>query len=413
MKTFHITALVASFALAISSPPAKAAAMIVYQGMMGSKSEVVMELSANSMNGVITGRYFYRRHGVDIPLMGTPQSLAEGIPLNDIGEATDSEEVDESENGVFRDPLTHKPRIVWSGRLDDERYVGKWRDLRTGKSLPFNLKRVATYDPKGIRSSGVEAVTEAIVQGVNSGLALFGVGISMNNAPYDFLRVQAPMTRGKEVVLGQVAYQMVSDPRTKVAYPRLTRHPSAEMLAKTNRLLEQRHWAVNLDALACASSVYSERGPQAGSLGGYDGEQISVEYLSPTLMSVVESGSTDCGGAHPNNHYEPYTLDLLEGDYFDFARILKGYKHGEEFVRFLNSALRREQNNGASGDTECTDTWPDYLSLHFSAPDKLSFVVSGIGHAMGCCLGPHLTLRFHDLHDILKPEFARYLSEAG
>ena len=419
MKILHIAVLLASFALTIPSPSAKAAPMIVYQGIVGNKSEVVMELSANSTDGVRAGRYFYRRHGVDILLKGTPKSLAEGIPLNDIGDAVDSEKIDEPEDGVFRDPVTHKPRVVWSGHLDGERYIGKWRDLRTGKSLPFNLKRVATYDPDGTRATGVEAVTDAIVQGVSSGLALFGVGISMNNAPYDFLRVQSPMTRGKEVVFGQVAYQMVSDPRTKVAYPRLTRHPSAEMLAKTNRLLEQHHWAMNLEALACASSIYWYNGPAAGSLGGYDEEEISVEYLSPTLMSIVESGSTDCGGAHPNNHYELYTLDLLEGGYLDFSRIFRGYEYGEygrhyseEFVHFLKAALLRSHDRVRPEETDCSDIWPEYLYLHFTAPDRLSFVVSGIGHASGVCLGPHFILRFRDLRDILKPESARYLGEA-
>ena len=83
-------------------------------GILGNKSEVVMELSANSTDGVGAGRYFYRRHGVDILLKGPPQSLAESIPLNDIGDGSDSEEIDEPENGAFRDPVTHKPHIVWS-----------------------------------------------------------------------------------------------------------------------------------------------------------------------------------------------------------------------------------------------------------------------------------------------------------
>ena len=411
MKSLKIIALLSSIALTIPSAPVSAAPMIVYQGVLGNKSEVVMELSANSMDGVRAGRYFYRRHGVDIPLRGTPQSLAEGIPLNDIGDAADSEEIDEPENDVFRDPRTHKPRVVWSGRLDGERYAGKWRDLRTGKSLPFNLKRVATYDPEGARATGVEAVTDAIVQGVSSGLAP-DIAISIMNTPYDFLRVQSPMTPGKEVVLGKVAYRMVTDPRTRVPYPRLTRHPNAEMLARTNRLLEQRHWAMNLEALACASSIYLEPGHAAGSLGSYDEESISVEYLSPTLMSVVESGSTYCGGAHPNNHYDPYTLDLLKGGYFDFSRIIRRDKYGEDHAHFLQEALRHNPNRVRPDDTECTDTFPNHLHLHFTAPDKLSFVVSGVGHALGYCLGPYFTLRFRDLHDILKPESARYLGEA-
>lgn len=394
---------------------AEAAPMAVYEGILGTKTEVVMELSASAADGMRTGRYFYRRHGVDIPLRGTPLLMAEGLPLSDIEEAADADEIDTSEEGVFEDPVTHKPRVVWSGRVERGRYVGTWRDVKTGKSLRFNLKHIATYDPEKTRSVGVEAVTDAIVQGVGSNIAS-DVGISMTDTPYDFLRVQVPMTNEKEIVQGKVAYRLVSDPRTRVAYPRLTRHPDSEILTKTNRLLEQRHWAMNLDALACASSLYFDRGPAAGSLGGYDREDIAVEYLSPTLMSVVESGSTYCGGAHPNNHYEPYTLDLLRGGYFDFAQILKGYEHGEytpryseEFLSFLRDTVQRTRETVARDGTDCSDIWPEYLYLHFTAPNELSFDVSGIGHAMGVCLGPHLNLPFGAIKQILKPDSTRYL----
>lgn len=386
----------------------------VYRGVLGGTAEVVLEFNAGPAGEVKKGRYFYRRHGVDIPLRGLPKALAEGLPLDHIEETAGSDDRD-NDGAVFKDPGTGKPRIVWAGRLEGDRYTGTWHDAKTGKSLPFSLKRVATYDPDKTRSTGVEAVTKAIVQGQGSDLAA-GSEISMANAPYNYLRANVRMTEGKEVVRGEVAYRMVTDPRTHVPYPRLTRHPRADMLARTNRLLEQRHWQMNLEALGCSSSRYTARGPSAGSLGGYDEENIQVDYLSPTLMSVVESGSTDCGGAHPNNHYEPYTLDLLRGGYFDFARILKGYGHGDytpeysdAFMRFLRAALKREAAGAEPVDLDCADEWPSYLYLHFTAPDQLSFDISGIGHAMGVCLGSHLTLPFSKLKPILKPEAARYL----
>lgn len=384
---------------------AEASSVQVYQGMLGARGEVVLELSTPAAGEPRQGRYFYRRHGVDIPLRGTPGSLAEGLPLDEIDDAGDAREA------VFEDPATRKPRFVWKGRIQGARYRGEWRDLRSGKSRPFELRLVATYDPDAARPTGVEAVTQAIVQGVGSPVAS-DVAISMARTPYEYLRVAVPLTEGPEMVLGSVAYRMLRDPRTRVAYPRLTRHPDPGMLRQANRLLEQRHWEMNLGALACASSRYTARGPEAGTLGGYPEEAITVEYLSPTLMSVVESGSIGCGGAHPHNHFDPYTLDLLRGGYFDFARILEGYgtgetEHGPAFLAFLDEALQRQPE-----PDDCEGILPMYLQLHFIRPDRLAFDVSGVGHAMGACLGTKLTLPFSTLGPILKPEAASYLAPA-
>ena len=38
------------------------------------------------------------------------------------------------------------------------------------------------------------------------------------------------------------------------------------------------------------------------------------------------------------------------------------------------------------------------------APGWLSFVVSGVGHAMGTCLGDGVSLPFSKLKPVLKPE---------
>ncbi len=78
---------------------------------------------------------------------------------------------------------------------------------------------------------------------------------------------------------------------------------------------------MSLSALACMATLYTRFQRGQGDLGDYDFEKIGVRYLSETLMTVVESGSTYCGGAHPNNHYDPFTLDLIYGDYLDFNHL--------------------------------------------------------------------------------------------
>lgn len=128
-------------------------------------------------------------------------------------------------------------------------------------------------------------------------------------------------------------------------------------------------------------------------------------------MSVVESGSTGCGGAHPNNHYDPFVLDLLRGGYMDFTRLLKDVKYGEykleygdRLSRFLSKAVSRYSED----DKECTELLPQYMALMFDKPDKMSFVISGIGHAMGVCLGSGVSVPFKELKPYIKPGAQRY-----
>ena len=383
-----------------------AAPVDVYRGTLGG-SEVVMELGKPQAGGVREGRYFYPRYGVDIPLKGPLNALAEAQSLTpELTEALGQE------TPLFTD--AKRRSIVWSiQQQGDASLSGEWVDDIHGKKLPISLKHIAHYDPEALQPKGVEAVTLAIVQGAGSGVAA-DVPISEKTTPYDYLRMSLqPLAQGKEVVLApNLAWRPVRDARTQFWYPRLTRHPDAKILAQTNAVLEQRHWAMSLEALACKSSIYQNLGPAAGSLGNYNNESISVTYLSTALMSVVESGSTDCGGAHPNNHFDPFVLDLLKGGYMDFTRLLKGAKYGDykleysdQFMRFLSKAVRKYSND----DKECTDFLPQYMALMLNKPDKMSFVISGIGHAMGVCLGSGVSVPFKDLAPYIKPGAQRYL----
>ncbi|MEN5180945.1 hypothetical protein ABE501_14320 [Comamonas testosteroni] len=393
-----------------SSSLAWAAPVEVYRGVLGS-ADVVMELGESQADGTRKGRYFYLRHGADIPLRGRLDQLAEAQPLT--GELLEKRlHATTQDEPLFEDAA--RRQVIWHARLQGDALTGEWEDGIRGSRLPFSLGRVAQYDPEKLAPRGVEAVTLAIAQGAGSGIAE-GIAISMQATPYDYLRVARPLEQGEEVVVASnLAWRLVRDARTRFWYPRLTRHPDARMLAVANALLEQRHWTMSLQALACKAAIYKSLDPEAGSLGYFDHEQIKLSYLSTTLMSVTESGSPSCGGAHPNNHFDPFTLDLLHGGYLDFSRLIKGYSHGSEgrdyspqLVRFIRKAVtsRREPRD----DDDCTDMLPDFMALMFEAPGKLGFVVSRIGHARSVCLGRGVSLSFGKLKSILKPEATRYL----
>ncbi|MPV67065.1 hypothetical protein [Burkholderia sp. BE17] len=408
---------IALLLLALHAGFVYAAPRIVYQGTLQGAGEVVMELDGRTAaDGTISGRYFYTQYGIDIPLRGKPAALVEPLARTDLPDAARSQS-SYSDRADF-----DQVAATWRGAQNGDGYRGRWTDARSGKTRAFALRRVAEYDPDAIGPGSVEAVTDRIAGGVGSGVAR-GVDIDMKRAPYATLKLAGhAQPAGPEIGDGTIAYRMWRDPRTQFLYPRLSRHPDPAVMARVNHLLEQRQWQMNLAALECASTRYTDDGPAAGTLGGYDDEHVTVTWLSRAALGIVESGSTFCGGAHPNNHYNPGTFDLLRGAYLDWNRVIDAATPGKDgdtetsaaLMRFI--AQRRDKaepgerpTDGYGNSLSCADVFPQYLAFELDAPGKLSFAVSGIGHAAGACLGPQLDAPFAALAPILKPEGARYL----
>ncbi|MDZ4361352.1 MAG: hypothetical protein U1B84_33915 [Variovorax sp.] len=391
-----------------SAMPALAEVRTVYQGTLGA-SEVVLEVNASG-----GGRYFYRRHGVDIPLSGSMTQLVEALPLQ--GDAMYRAARD-GNPPLFEDAQTRQPGPTWRGQMINGTFAGSWSDGLGKKNVTFELRQVRQYDPD--KRPGARSIPPGNATGVVS-----DAPVSIETAPYDYLKLQSPLKQGKEHVSGTVAWRMVIDPRTRFSYPRLTRHPDARVVEKVNAILARRHGQLSLAALECKATLYTETHPAAGSLGNYDAESVRVTFLSPTLMSVVESGSTDCGGAHPHNHYAPYTLDLVRGEYLDFNRLFRaftktpdGFVPSKTLMALIEKKLEAEGRGPQSAadpqqSTGCDEVWPEYLALHFERPrerDALAVTVSGVPHALGACLGTTVALPFTELKPLLKPAAGAYL----
>ncbi|KVQ31268.1 hypothetical protein [Burkholderia cepacia] len=403
--------------VALQAAFAHAAPRTVYEGTLQGAGAVVMELDDRpAADGSISGRYFYAQHGVDIPLHGTPAQLVEPIVRTQLPDDA-------------RSPLGYREQAdfdhaaaTWQGTRDKAGYRGRWTDTRSGKTRSFTLRRVAEYDPDAVAPGSVEAITAVSAGGVGSGIAR-SAEIDMQHAPYATLKLAGHVRPvGAEIGDGLVAYRMWSDPRTVLAYPRLSRHPDPAVMARVNHLLEQRHWQMSLAALECAATRYTDDGPAAGTLGSYDDEHVTVTWLSRAVLGIVESGSLFCGGAYPDNHYDPVTFDLLRGTYLDWNRVIDAATTGKDgdpgtspaLVSFITQLRDKathglQVTDGKDVSLSCADVFPEYLAFELDAPGKLSFVVSGIGHAMGACLGPQLDVPFASLAPILRPGGARYL----
>ena len=103
---------------------AHAAPRTVYTGTLQGAGDVVMELDSRpAENGVLTGRYFYPKHGVDIPLKGTAQALVEPKTFQALVDAGKDPETDE---------LATIAAATWHGKRNADGYQGQWTDARTG-----------------------------------------------------------------------------------------------------------------------------------------------------------------------------------------------------------------------------------------------------------------------------------------
>lgn len=401
-----------ALALALSSllsAQADANQRTVYKGTLQGAGEVVVELDdAPGANGVVSGRYFYPRSGVDIPLRGTGDMLYEPKPHPAQPPASDKATIDAADRAAS-----------WQGTRDAKGYHGQWTDTRTGKQRRFDLQPVASYDTERLERDRAKARAEQ----VDLGDIDVKAAIDATRAPYETLKLAGHAKPvGNDIGTGAVAYRMWVDPRTQFSYPRLSRHPDPQVMRRVNALLEQRHWRKSLGALECMAFAYTSRSEAGGTLGGFDDEEANVTWLSRALMTVTEKGSLDCGGAHPANHFEPYTFDLLRGEYLDWNRVFDAYVPGKRTVgrepseallglvaQVVKAGPPESQADEHPNLEDCADLWPQYLALGTLTPGALSLSVSGVGHASGACLGTHGSVPFKALQPYLKPGGQAYL----
>ncbi|WP_262031413.1 hypothetical protein [Microvirga sp. Mcv34] len=405
----------------------------IYRGTLG-KHDIVVELSDDitSAGEPVAGRYFYPAQGVDIPL--DPVSTNSGKAVLDEEKACNRKictypggEEKTKAPVEARWHLTAAP----NGALE-----GSWQ--RKGASpLPIRLDRIATRAKGELFSATPEGLADILITLLHTDDKPLDPAVS----PYDILKMQVRLQEGPETMWGDVAFRFVVDPRTKVAFPRITRLESPiDTDHPANLYLQSQHWRWNLDALSCKAKQYAglgwtniypaESGPD---LGGIDELTIQVEYLSPAIMSWSETGSIFCGGAHPSHIANAVTLDVKRGERFDVSRIFRSwvpssigdnkrvdlaqaranpnaYSWGpdNEFRAFLLKRAK-EKGNDLPGECELGDVIKDHLEVSFKQGDQAVFALNGLPHAIsGVCQGAFLEAPLRDFRDFLTPEAVDY-----
>lgn len=242
---------------------ATASAGTVYEGTLG-KSAIVAELDA-SADG-LEGRYFYRRHRLDIPLEAQP--AADGAQV--LGERAD-----------WRTEEAERPH--WALHRAGDGYTGQWRDAK-GKSLPIALKPVAAARLPVDADPALEALRKG--------------------ETYDYLRLSGlKLVDDGSEQRGAYHLQWRREPNSGIRLFEVVDGYPADTRDRVNRVLHARLWSEVQAYYECLSG---------GGEGEYE-QTVTVHRLDPKILSASVFTSYYCGGAHPDFGDSPINLDPRTG----------------------------------------------------------------------------------------------------
>ncbi len=250
--------------LACAAASGVASAGTVYEGTLG-KSAIIAELEPGK-DGT-EGRYFYRRHRLDIPLEAQPG--ADGAAVM-------------SERADWRTDDAERPR--WTLRKDgDGRYSGQWRDAK-GKTLPIVLRPVA--------AAGLPVDPDPALEALRVG------------ETYDYLRLSGlKLVDDGSEQRGAYRLQWQREPNSGMRLFQVVEGYPAQTRERVNRVLHARLWSEVRAYYECLSG---------GGEGEYE-QTVTVHRLDPKILSASVFTSYYCGGAHPDFGDSPINLDPRSG----------------------------------------------------------------------------------------------------
>lgn len=428
--------LLTILAFSLASPALADA--VIYEGTLGT-ARIIVELSAPPETArSVVGRYAYMNKGIDIPLDAVIQpagrlDLIEEKPCTIKLCHTD-------DNGDPKGPAPVGAKWNLAPAKEGATVIGTWSS--GGKVLKLSLTRVATR-PLPADFDGTPAGLEAIVLDLASGQQPVTAQVS----PYDYTRLtEGPVQPGAATTWPGGGFQYITDLRTKFPFPAVT-GLNGDDVAPVNAYLSARHAQLNADALSCEARQFQGLGwnemtaEAVGTLGGYEDEQVTVTYLSPTLVSWNESGSLFCGGAHPDNHDTPYTLDVRAGKLLDLSLIFKGWvptpiedgkptdlatarAHPEDYQWGPDKALADFVTAHLPADIKTAETDSDpgcgapenitgNLAISFLAGDRVRFSLANMPNVAAVCDAPLFDLPIAEVSPLLTPGAKAYFPGLG
>jgi len=246
----------------------------IYTGTIGAHG-IVLEIGpvGDDDANAFQGRYFYRDHGVAIPLKMKALS-SERLLVDEYHETT---------------PTGGHWLLTFHGADANGKFCKC--DVANDKVSPAHprLEISLTFVP--------------------------GTANQPHQKAYNKLLLDFPLTAGPEVRIDdQISYTMQSDKRfSGTALPKLLRFPDPAVMSQVNQDLAQELDAHRLRAADC---LFGNQ--RVSSSGSYE-EKYNVAFLNRDVLSISGWTSTMCGdSAYPNNRSDSLAYDLHTAKPFDF-----------------------------------------------------------------------------------------------
>jgi hypothetical protein len=420
-------------ALLLSTAPSFAIDAVTYKGTLGGH-DIVVEL-ADPGNGDPVGRYSYMSQGGDIPLNALEEvdgyiGLLEEAPCTETTCVSD-------DNGV----ITNKPiGAVWILQYAaDGSLGGNWQaEGKQSKTLDVTLTEIG----RRTLPEGTEITPYGLYDSTQQLTYSGGTTFTPEAAPYDFAKMDVLLEEGPVEMLEGSSFRYVTDPRSKFAFPRIVAFADGSSTDAANAALAAEHAQINYFAFDCLSMVYGGFGGRGdmldmgyGTLGDFDYESVTMAYLSPTLVGWTEGGSTWCGGAHPNNHFDSYIIDAKTGAPFAMGLVFKdwtattnyddydadvdqaaalanpgryGWQAGQPLIDYV--IANRVVSDDESYETECgiDELIASNLGMRFAPDDTVVFSLVGLPHVIFACGDDLVTVKLADIPQFLAPTAKDY-----
>lgn len=414
--------------LPLLATPALADA-VTYRGTIGSR-EAVFEFTEPS-DGAVAGRFAFLDEGKSMPLNpvsndGNSWTLAEE------GLCTPDTCTFDDDGDASNVPVTAQ----WQLTLDGTTLTGT--RTGTGKSK----QQAIAAQELGRRPFEGEAIPGTLRD--NFFDVYYEPTLDPTKAVYELALTDVPLVEQSRGRVGDAEIAMMVDPRTKFEFPHVIDLPGNGDVDAANAILDEKHAALSLWALDCLSTAYIAFGGNQwnldqASLGYMDEETVEFSFGNSKLISWKESGSTWCGGAHPDNHVVSFTYDLTTGKPFDFSQVLRGWtassysepgpvdvaaarKNPEEYdwqpddalIAFIRARIPVDLLGEEPELAETCfgeDAIRGYVDLRFAPGPSVVFTNSGFPHVIGVCDGDLFTVPLAELGDLLTPEAMSYFAD--
>lgn len=403
MKKITLSILIFVFFAASSAFAKPLVQQNVYKGKIG-KQDVVFEiLEAKDNNKVImtTARYFYIKHRANIQTL----AIRENSKL--ILQETKGDCYGNEENCEIR----AKINLNNTGKG----LIGNWIDNKNKNNiLPIELK---TFKTRTFANIKLPKTTFELQNFSNN---------DFTQNPYFELQLNASNQMSVKIQIGSLSYAQVTDSFTGVNYPYLVSFKDEKILKKVQNLMKINRLQMVSYALECKGQDKS-MGFASGTFGSWDEYQSKIIYADENLLVIEESGSTYCGGAHPNNTLSHTIFDMVKGEIFNannYFYLYENFKSEYEFdktKKYQEFLTKLDENSkyfiGIKEEDffkDCVEGGLPYdLSLHFNNKEVI-FSLENLPHVMGACMGDYFKVPYKELLPLMRPEgkkfFAKYIN---